>query len=130
MVKKEITVQELIDLLNAIPNKDCPIDICRQGCYGEKPKRHKIVPVIRKYKSDLLGREAAYSIEALRGSKLAIECDIVDGYEPLTLEDCKEDLVGLDEEGKETVLDAINLHRRNNQHYANLAARRGSSAED
>lgn len=129
MEKKEITVQELIDLLNAIPNKDCPIDICRQGCYGEKPQRHKIVPVIRKYKSDLLDREAAYSIEALRGSKLAIECDIVDGYEPLTLEDCKEDLVGLDEEGKETVLKAINLRRQNIQRERNADSKRRKMLE-
>ena len=97
MEEKEITVQPLIGLLSKIPNKDCPIDIRRQGCYGKNPERHCIVPVIRQYRSDVLGEVRAYSIETIRRSKYDIECDLVDGYVPLTLEDCEDELDDLDE---------------------------------
>ena len=120
-MEKEITVQELIDLLNKIKNKNIPIDICRQGCYGKDPERHKIVPVIRQYKSDVLGEVRACSIETIRRRKFNIECDIVDGYVPLTMDDCKDELSDLDDDGKETVLNAINLRRKNVQRERNAA---------
>ncbi len=129
MEEKEITVQELIDLLNKIPNKDCPIDICRQGCYGKDPERHCIVPTIRQYRSDVLGEVRAYSIEAIRRKKFNIECDIVDGFEPITLEDCEDELDDLDEEGKETVLKAINLRRQNIQRERNADSKRRKMLE-
>ena len=130
MKDREITVQELIDLLEKLPDKSLPIDICRQGCYGGSPERHRIVPNIREHRSDVRKEVRAYSIEALRHSKFGIDCDIVDGYEPLTPEDCAKYLAQFDDEGKEIVLEAINLRRKNNQKFANLAAMREKETQE
>ena len=65
----------------------------------------------------------------MRRSKFNIECDIVDGFEPLTLEDCEDELDDLDEEGKETVLKAINLRRQNIQRERNADSKRRKMLE-
>ena len=52
-----------------------------------------------------------------------------DGFEPITLEDCEDELDDLDEEGKETVLKAINLRRQNIQRERNADSKRRKMLE-
>ena len=120
-MEKEITVQELIDQLNQIENKNMPIDVQMRGCYGKEPSRYRIKPTFVQHKSDILGEVRAVSIEFERGAKGDIETDIIDGYEPLTKEDCTEAFhENMSEEDKELITTAINYERKSKQKFANI----------
>lgn len=120
-MEKEITVQELIDQLNQIENKNMPIDVQMRGCYGKEPSRYRIKPTFVQHKSDILGEVRAVSIEFDRGAKGDIETDIIDGYEPLTKEDCTEAFhENMSEEDKELITTAINYERKSKQKFANI----------
>ena len=119
-MEKEITVQELIDQLNQIENKNMPIDVQMRGCYGKAPSRYRIKPTFVQHKSDILREVRAVSIEFERGAKGDIETDIIDGYEPLTKEDCTEAFhENMSEDDKELIVKAINYERKSKQKFAN-----------
>ena len=114
-------MQELIDQLNKIENKNMPIDVQMRGCYGKEPSRYRINPTFVQHKSDILGEVRAVSIEFERGAKGDIETDIIDGYEPLTKEDCTEAFhENMSEEDKELIVKAINYERKSKQKFANI----------
>ena len=121
-MKKGITVQELIDQLNKIENKNIPIDVQMRGCYGKEPSRYRIKPTFVQHKSDILGKVRAVSIEFERGAKGDIETDIIDGYEPLTVSDCEDIFANrnMSEEDKELITTAINYERKSKQKFANI----------
>ena len=120
-MKKELTVQNLIDILNAIDNKDLPIDIQFEGCF-EQPSgnRHTINGKIIRHVSDIKKRVGAYSIIIDRDYKYSVETDIIDGYEPLTKDDCADIMNRIDDKThQELILDAINYRRKNYQKAQN-----------
>ena len=120
-MEKEITVQELIDQLNQIENKNMPIDVQMSGCYGKDPSRYRISKRLVFHQSDVLHETRAVSIEFERGQKTDIVTDIIDGYEPLTKEDCTEAFhENMSEEDKELITTAINFERKSKQKFANI----------
>ena len=120
-MEKEITVQELIDQLNQIENKNMPIDVQMRGCYGKDPSRYRISKRLVFHQSDVLHETRAVSIEFERGQKTDIVTDIIDGYEPLTKEDCAEAFhENMSEEDKELITTAINFERKSKQKFANI----------
>ena len=97
-----------------------PIDVQMRGCYGKEPSRYRINPTFVQHKSDILGEVRAVSIEFERGAKGDIETDIIDGYEPLTKEDCTEAFhENMSEDDKELIVKAINYERKSKQKFAN-----------
>ena len=119
-MEKEITVQELIDLLNQIENKNMPIDIEKEGCYGEPPTRYAFTKKLIAHKSDVLKEVRAVSIEIERGYKRNVDTDLVDGYIPLTVEDCEDAFdENMSREDKELITKAINYRRKGEQKEAN-----------
>ena len=121
-MKKEITVQELIDQLNQIENKNMPIDVQMSGCYGKDPSRYRIGKRLVFHQSDVLHETRAVSIEFERGQKTDIVTDIIDGYEPLTVSDCEDIFAdrNMSEEDKELITTAINFERKSKQKFANI----------
>ena len=119
-MEKEITVQELIDQLSKIENKNIPIDIEMEGCYGVEPSRYVITKKLIAHKSDVLKEVRAVSIEIERGYKRNVDTDLVDGYVPLTVEEC-EDVFdeNMSREDKELITKAINYRRKGEQKEAN-----------
>ena len=121
MEKKEITVQELIDQLNKIENKSMPIDVQMEECYGKEPTRYRIKNAFVFHKSDVNKEIKAVSLEFQRGPKSDIVTDIIDGYEPLTKQDCTEAFSeNMSEEDKELITTAINFERKSKQKFANI----------
>ena len=119
-MEKEITVQELIDLLNQIENKNMPIDIEKEGCYGEPPTRYAFTKKLIAHKSDVLKEVRAVSIEIERGYKRNVDTDLVDGYVPLTVEECEDAFdENMSREDKELITKAINYRRKGEQKEAN-----------
>ena len=120
-MEEEITVGELIGLLEKIENKDIPIDIEMEECYGEPPRRYYISRKIVAHRSDVLEEVRAVSIEIQRGYKYDIVTDLVDGYVPLTVEECEEAFQdkNMSRKEKELVTDAINFRRKIGQKEAN-----------
>ena len=119
-MEKEITVQELIDLLNQIENKNMPIDIEKEGCYGEPPTRYAFTKKLIAHKSDVLKEVRAVSIEIERGYKRNVDTDLVDGYIPLTVEECEDAFdENMSREDKELITKAINYRRKGEQKEAN-----------
>ena len=127
-MKEEITVGELIGLLEKIENKDIPIDIEMEECYGEPPRRYYISRKIVAHRSDVLEEVRAVSIEIQRGYKYDIVTDLVDGYVPLTVEECEEAFQdkNMSRKEKELVTDAINFRRKIGQKEANRRRMNGS----
>ena len=121
MNKKEITVQELIDQLNKIENKNMPIDIEMEGCYGEPSRRYTITKKLVAHRSDVLKEVRAVSIEIERGYKRNVDTDIIDGYIPLTVEECEDAFSdkNMSREDKELITKAINYRRKGEQKEAN-----------
>ena len=119
-MEKEITVQELIDLLNQIENKNMPIDIEKEGCYGEPPTRYAFTKKLIAHRSDVLKEVRAVSIEIERGYKRIVDTDIIDGYIPLTVEECEDAFdENMSREDKELITKAINYRRKGEQKEAN-----------
>ena len=119
-MEKEITVQELIDLLNQIENKNMPIDIEKEGCYGEPPTRYAFTKKLIAHKSDVLKEVRAVSIEIERGYKRNVDTDLIDGYVPLTVEECEDAFdENMSREDKELITKAINYRRKGEQKEAN-----------
>ncbi|MBQ7207486.1 MAG: hypothetical protein IJS01_06765 [Lentisphaeria bacterium] len=120
-MKEEITVRELIGLLGQIENKDIPIDIEMEECYEEPPRRYYITGKIVAHKSDVLKEVRAVSIEIERGYKYDVVTDLVDGYVPLTVEECEDVFQdkNMSRKEKELVTDAINFRRKIGQKEAN-----------
>ena len=116
MAEKEITVQELIEQLNKIENKNIPIDIEMEGCYGEPSTRYTITKKLVAHKSDVLKEVRAVSIEIERGYKRNVDTDLVDGYVPLTVEECEDAFdENMSREDKELITKAINYRRKGEQ---------------
>lgn len=130
-MKEEITVGELIGLLEKIENKDIPIDIEMEECYGEPPRRYYLTRKIVAHRSDVLKEVRAVSIEIERGYKYDIVTDLVDGYVPLTVEECEEAFQdkNMSRKEKELVTDAINFRRKIGQKEANRRRMNGSGEE-
>ena len=119
-MEDEITVQELIDLLNKLPNKNIPVDIEMEGCYGVEPTRYVITKELVAHKSDVLKEVRAVSIEIERGYKRDVVTDLVDGYIPLTVEECEDAFdENMSREDKELITKAINYRRKGMQKEAN-----------
>ena len=120
MEEKEITVQELIDQLNKLENKNIPIDIEMEGCYGVEPSRYVITKKLVAHKSDVLKEVRAVSIEIERGYKRNVDTDLIDGYVPLTVEECEDAFdENMSSEDKELITKAINYRRKGEQKEAN-----------
>ena len=85
---KEDSAKE--NVLNKIENKNIPVDIEMEGCYGEDPTRHVITKELVAHKSDVLKEVRAVSIEIERRHKYDVETDLIDGYIPLTVEECED----------------------------------------
>ena len=121
MEEKEITVQELIDLLSKVENKNIPIDIEMEGCYGVPPTRYTITEKLVAHKSDVLKEVCAVSIEIERGYKRDVDTDLIDGYIPLTVEECEDvfEDKNMSREDKELITKAINYRRKGMQREAN-----------
>ena len=119
-MEKEITAQELIDQLNKLENKNIPIDIEMEGCYGVEPSRYVITKKLVAHKSDVLKEVRAVSIEIERGYKRNVDTDLVDGYVPLTVEECEDAFdENMSREDKELITKAINYRRKGEQKEAN-----------
>ena len=121
-MEKDLTVNQLIALLEQLPNKDLPIDVQMEGCYGEKPRRYYLSAKLIEHKSDIHRRVGAISIEFERGPKYAIETDLIDNYVPLSVDDCQ-DLFGnknMTEKDKKLIVKAINHERKSKQKFANI----------
>ena len=119
-MEKEITVQELINLLNKLENKNIPIDIEMEGCYGVEPSRYVITKKLVAHKSDVLKEVRAVSIEIERGYKRNVDTDLIDGYIPLTVEECEDAFdENMSREDKELITKAINYRRKGEQKEAN-----------
>ena len=121
MEEKEITVQELIDMLSKIENKNIPVDIEMEGCYGEPSTRYTITKKLVAHQSDVLKEVRAVSIEIERGYKRNVDTDIIDGYIPLTVEECEDAFQdkNMSREDKELITKAINYRRKGEQKEAN-----------
>ena len=120
MEEKEITVQELIDQLSKIENKNMPIDIEMEGCYGEPSRRYTITKKLVAHKSDVVKEVRAVSIEIERGYKRNVDTDLVDVYIPLTVEECEDAFdANMSREDKELITKAINYRRKGEQKEAN-----------
>ena len=121
MAEKEITVQELIDLLSKAENKNIPIDIEMEGCYGVPSTRYTITEKLVAHKSDVLKEVRAVSIEIERGYKRDVETDLIDGYIPLTVEEFEDvfEDKNMSREDKKLITKAINYRRKGEQREAN-----------
>lgn len=128
MEEKEITVQELIDQLNRIENKNIPVDIEMEGCYGEEPTRYVITKNLVAHKSDVLKEVRAVSIEIERRHKYDVETDLIDGYIPLTVEECEDAFQdkNMSEEDKKLITRAVNYRRKGEQKAANAARKKAA----
>ena len=114
-MKKEITVQELINLLNSVENKNLPIDILISGCWGKQARRYKIIPEILQHHSDVKNKVGALSLKGNCTFKDDLDCAIVDDYEPLAKSVYDEVASDLDDEDKDLLVDLVECRRKTNQ---------------
>ena len=114
-MEKEITVQELIDLLNKVENKNLPIDILIPGCWKKAGKRYKIIPEILQHHSDVKNKVGALSLKGNYTFKDDLDCAIIDDYEPLAKSVYDEVASDLEDDEKNLLIDLVEDRRKSNQ---------------